>query len=522
MKRGRRGRLRNLIRQQMETNLTVDQQEAMAAHVPDILEFAEGLVLGYNQEFSFEGREWLKQIMHDTSSTICMLKSRQVGWSVMLSIMMCWYALRYPGVQIMYCTMRVDQFRYFSRRRLRPILDAYGVALSPAENRIKSMQLSNGSLITLVSGHDDFDQSRGYPIDILFLDEAERLPIHALVNIKETMAASKINRIYIGGTGGIEGHPWPEYWKKTTQQTWDKQTSKWTARQPDADIVSYHVTQRMLPNWTQEREDAKRRDAESIAEFEMEVLGVHTNLLSVPLPETVVKECMLADTPWAVPSAATTHGRKLCAAIDLAAGGENSDTVVAIMDITDNDNIIMLEAVRSDSKLASDIMRDISPVLDRWSPDVVVSDAGGNDELLALLSNKYDNLRKYRLGPQHDPVMYPTKDKTRRIRKYPGTTTDEIPISKTFFVQRVITRFYSHRIVIPEAENWLVDQITAITQESREQRTGGTSIVFDKIKGRKNDLLMCLTFAECMIYEGVDDTNPANRKATWGITKPKW
>ena len=80
----------------------------------DIISFCENLPIGQRDKFTFEGREWLREILTCTANTIVMTKGRQIGWSVLLSALMSFYALKYPGSEIIYCTMRQEQFRYFS------------------------------------------------------------------------------------------------------------------------------------------------------------------------------------------------------------------------------------------------------------------------------------------------------------------------------------------------------------------------------------------------------------------------
>lgn len=472
----------------------------------DIIQWAEGLPLDGRHKFTMYDRPWLNQILQDKSDIVCSLKSRQTGMSSLFAVLMGYFGQRIPGIQMMYCSMREDQFRYFNRHKLRPILGKTNTKLGRDENRIKSLQLENKSLITFVSGHDEFAQSRGYPVDILFLDEAEKLPIDSLINITETMEASDIARMYIAGTGGIEGFPWPQYWEDTTKMEW--QDGKWIPTNPNGTITGYHVTQRLLPGWTQAKEDAKRaaamRKGQSIAKFEMEVLGINTTLADVPLPEAIVRACM-DGTSWITsPPAGTIIG-----SIDLAGGGAQSDTVIAISCLDDTGKLHLLEAVRSTKKLAADIYPEIAPILDKWNCNIIGSDAGGNPELLHMLSESYDMYRFW-LGAPKTEVKY-------------NTNQEGTPINKTFFTQKLISRFHSYNIVIPDAAPWVMDQLTATSQEAYKSRTGEETVLFDKIPGRKNDLFMALVFAEACIFIMTDEGNPNNRVGTYvGSYGPKW
>ena len=482
---------------------------ATADDIPDdIIAFVDNLPLGFGRIFTFTEREWLKAVLRDRSKVIAVLKSRQVGWSVLLSVLMCWYALKYPGIEIMYCTMREDTFRYFMQRRLRPILGKKS-KMGRNEDRIKSVELANGSLITLISGHDGFTAARGYSVDILFLDEAEKLPINDLTNIRETMSASKIGRMYIGGTGGIEGQPWPAYTAQCNMREWSKKDHKWndSMRAKDAaaaeDISGYHITQSMLPGWTPEAQEKKRNEpGMTPATFEMEILGIHTSLADVPLSLETVEACLdTTKQTWYTPAEIRRRDNLICT-IDLAAGGTGSDTVVEISRLNDDDTTTMLEAYRSLKKRHTEIYAEIKPVIDRWNCPRMYSDAGGNEPLLDLIMADYDCI-PLRLAAPKRPAKYQ--------RGEPPV------ISHSYAIGQCIERFHAQKIDIPDTgERWITDHLTAITREESSSRTGADSVIYRK--SGKNDLLMCQAFIEAVKFMDTDPENPANRRI--GMTGP--
>ena len=368
--------------------------------------------------------------------------------------------------------------------------------LQKDEGQIQSYQLPNGSNIFLVSAFDEFNQSRGYSADILFIDEAQRVPLDSLINISEVLSQSQIGRMYLGGTGGFAGSSWENLWNNTSMQVW--QDGKWIKQNLDAKMAGYHITQRMMPNWNQEDEDAKRLQSNP-GKFSMEVEGRFVSGMEVPLPYSVAIQCF-TDDAWKVPSEIDRNAGKIIASLDLAAGGE-ADTVLTISQLQ-GDTLQVFQALRYEDKLAKDLFSKINEGLKFWTPDVIASDAGGNDELLHLLSSNYE-VQKFRLGPSHDPIQY---------------KGDEYPISKTFFVQKTISRFHDKKITIPKSDNnWMIEHLTAETAETVQQRTRGSYIRFSKMNGRKDDFLFSLVFAECLAFMEHDENNPGNFELFTGI-----
>ena len=466
---------------------------ARATSVPtptDIISFCESLQLGL-EPFTFEGREFMRNIITDQSNTITVLKSRQVGFTVMQAALMAYHALATPGIGIMYCSYNLKHMRYISKSLLRKFLRDK-VDMKKDEESIESYFIPNGSIITLISGTNAFAQAKGYRVDLLCVDEAEALQLEELPKILEDMAASRIKRCVIGGTGTAMGTEWERIWKRTTQSEWDSSEGRWVARNTgDVGIgAGYHLTQRMMPHWTQEAEDQKRSQYSPLS-FSTEVLGEFAAGTAEPLPLHVVRACY-SGNGWDSPQS----GINYTASIDLAAGGE-SETVIAI---TSHDRLHY--ALNITDMLTSDIYPKIDQVLREWKPHMVVSDAGGNIELLHRIRQDYD-VTAYRLGPQTEPIKYGDKQDT--------------PISKSFFVQKTIARFHNNTITLPDAEPWVADHLTGDMAETIHKKEGGSYIRYSKMPNRQDDLLMALVFAEATIYAGVDPNNPHNKVGAVGV-----
>ena len=449
----------------------------------DIVSFCESLQLGL-EKFTFQEREFMREIMTDTTRMVTVLKSRQVGFTVAQAALMAYHALKTPGIGIMYCSYNLKHMRYISKSLLRRFLQSK-VNMKKDEESIESYFLPNGSIITLISGTNAFAQAKGYRVDLLCVDEAEALQLEEMPIIQESMAASAINRCIIGGTGTSMGTEWEKLWKKTTQSIWDGR--QWIPQ--GTGTHGYHLTQRMMPNWSQESEDQKRAQYSPLR-FSTEVLGEFAAGTAEPLPLHVVRQCYQG-VGWDSPQS----GIDYIASIDLAAGGE-SDTVIAI---SSGDRLHYARNITD--MLTSDIYPKIDQVLREWKPNVIVSDAGGNIELLHRIRQDYD-VTAYRLGPQTEPI------------KYGGI---DMPISKSFFVQKTIARFHNHTITLPDAEPWVVDHLTGDTAETIHKKEGGSYVRYSKMPNRQDDLLMALVFAEAASYSNIDDSNPHNKVGAVGV-----
>ena len=462
------------------------------APVPSLPEFCEGLPIGRKLNFTLNDREWLRPILADTSPYVVLMKGRQIGWSVLLSALMAYYVRKYPGCEIIYCTMAEKQFRYFNHGRLRPMLGAQNdIRPDRGENNITSLRLTNGSLIMLMSGSNGFSQSRGFSADILLLDEAEALPLHEKATILETLHASKIKRTYIGGTGPVEGSEWESEWLQSDGKEWDGHN--WCPTNMQGVTSGYHIPQKLSPHWTQEEDDIKRRTYGQFR-YETEVLGIPSRAAQIPITLAMVRACKSGEM-WGAPAAGETY----TAGIDLAAGGD-SKTVVAIAKQTGDAAYAVCYAKMIDDDYTADIMPNITPVIDYWNPARIAIDMGGNKELRRAILNKYSQARPYQLTGSKDDIKYGDFSET---------------INRTAFVQRVVERFKTRRIAIPlpPDEPWITEHLTAERMTTRNSADRGTYIAYEPLDGRPNDLLMALAFIEADLFAASDPNNPHNVSA---------
>jgi len=471
------------------------------SHAPTTTEsfenFANRLsVMG--RPFSFQGRDWLRSIIRTAEtphSKVWMIKSRQVGASTLMAALMIYRSQRYPHCTQMYVCDTQQHMHDFSVDKLLPMIESSGIQMSEdRQTRIMSYYFQTGSIIKIASGHGEFRQTRGPTIDFLYIDEAQSQEIDHMAVAEAAMTTSAHKCLFVAGTGSNEGDQWHLKWQHTTQSHWDDDVGEWQDVN-QSNIQGYHIRPKMNPYWTQADDDYYRVEWGPYR-YHTEWLGKFWSGGQIPLPPSIVEKC-LVQSGW---EDTRPQGQgHIFAGIDLAGGGA-ADTVIVICQMR-GDILHVVYAERIDKQHHSDIYADIDRVLTQYSPDDIAMDAGGNDALSHEISTHY-TVQKYRMGPQHDPMTY---------------KPDESTISKTYFVQRAIQRFHDKTIRIPDMGKWITDQLTADMMETIEQRTGGSKIIYTKQKGRKDDLLMALTFAECAVYAKADPNNPNNRTISYSV-----
>ena len=463
----------------------------------DVLDFCQTLRLK-SGKFSFEKRQYLKDILTDKSKTIVVRKGRQVGMTVTAVALIIYNALKYPGTTHIYATADDKKIRYFSLDNFMPTIEQSRIELKHGrtDKILTNYRFPNGSVLFLITDHDGWTQARGISADFCYLDEIQEGDLTKLPNVLETMAMSKHQRAWIFGTGSYEGSEWQKFYGRTDQKEWE---DTWV-KTAESKVSGYWLPQYFMPNWSEEVESLKRNQY-SPAEYTMEVEGGFATGLAVPLPYSIAMKCFKSND-FLTPSQVKKQGKRI-ASLDLAAGGE-ADTVLTISQYHEG-HLDVVFAENYQDERASVLFNKIDNRLKEWQPEIIASDAGGNNELLYMLNENYD-VTAYRHTASKDNISYKEGQ-------------SEVSINKSFMTQRTISRFTENTISIPTPNpNWLIDQLTAESAETIHSAGGGSTIRFSKLKDRKDDFLQSLIFAEAAIFASEDSNNPDNRE--WRFTDP--
>ena len=112
-----------------------------------ILDFCKDLQLKTGK-FSFEGRQYLKDILTDKSPTVMVRKGRQVGMTVTAVALILYNALKYPGTTHIYSTGDDRKIRYFSLDNFLEIITRSGINLreGKSDQIMTNYRLPNGSV----------------------------------------------------------------------------------------------------------------------------------------------------------------------------------------------------------------------------------------------------------------------------------------------------------------------------------------------------------------------------------------
>lgn len=506
--------LREYLDQFSQSQDEIDQAEAAAHLIPDSLEefFKSYIRTEKGDKYTFEGREFLQEIMADDNDIIYLTKGRQVGASTLMAGTIIRNAMKYPRTMHIYIADTYQHARGFARQRLRPILRDTGFVanIPPRDDLVMELTLPNRSTILLMGAYNEYRQARSYSADFVYLDEAQLTELHTLANLLEGMSQSKYNRTIIAGTGAPEGSAWEEKWLTTTMCEFED--GKWVKHNPTSSVSGYHITQYMMPNITPEMIEEKRKRY-TAAEFIMEVEGGFATGAEIPLTAAEARKIYYTCEVMPLPTTQKPQNHIRIMSLDLAHGGEafTVATIISYSQAEDFSDVLYVE--KYDDSRNTPLMEKLDKLASDWLPDVIISDAGGNIDLLQRLRDKY-TVHAYKSGGQLEHIKYTHADE------------DTYPISKSYFMERTIDRILRRQIRIPDHTHttpWTIEHLTAERAELIEPKGGATYTRYEKQSNRQDDFLQSLMFAECHIYSITDENNPNNRQVSIiGSFGPKW
>jgi len=177
----------------------------------------------YSSKDPFFHRPFLVAPMNDMHPNICVCKSRQVGVTETFLGQSAFLAHRFSGITQLYALPRWDQANEWGRDRFDPI-----VAQTP-ELRTKTGKWGTG-IKTFVHGQDssrvmfrsawDPGLGEGTPIDILYLDEYDRMFVGVEDAFKESMKASPLGFYRRFSTPTVEGDGIGKLYNNSDMRKW--------------------------------------------------------------------------------------------------------------------------------------------------------------------------------------------------------------------------------------------------------------------------------------------------------------
>ena len=466
--------------------------------IPGFIPFLEHFVTIKEGKFSFEKREWLKQICRDASRTIHILKARQVGASVFLASYITWYLLKNPGLVAVYVTDRFDHVKQYHFDKLGLIIDSPKLSRYVRDNTIKTTRFTNGSVLHKISAFQDMERARGISADLVIVDEAQGVHLQNLPDLLETQTMSKNPKTIIAGTGNNEGSEWQAQYLKSSQQEWIN--GKWQGR--PSNIAGYRISQELLFTWDELEE---KRSQYTPAQFDNEVLAKFTQGLKIPLSPGVVRESCTSE-PMPGPADIDKSMGPLYCGIDLAGGGL-ADTVITIAQYIDKNppKLHIIHAEKSGEYRTEPLAEWLLDTLHDYEPEYITIDNGGNNAVKQILQKEYgDRIKDCWLGEQKLTVDL-DKFKEENL----------IKVNKPDCMQRLVDLFITpgpdgkKRIILPmtDKHEWLIDHYTADEAILTETVARPSTLRYKKMKGRKDDALMSLLFLYIGYLASIDDSH---------------
>lgn len=188
--------------------------------------FCETFVRIGSTRMSFQGRGYLDEIYGAANGNLVLRCARQVEKSTLLSNLVTFNAVRYPGTRILYVCPRIDQAEVFSRSRLWPAITSSPLIrraligdkkMSPTS---ADLYFSNGSELFIRSAFHSADGARGISADMLLLDEYQDLAPGSLPVLMEIMSHSDRKQVVITGTPKHVDNPLESALSRSTNCEW--------------------------------------------------------------------------------------------------------------------------------------------------------------------------------------------------------------------------------------------------------------------------------------------------------------
>ncbi len=461
------------------------------------------------KQFSFVGREFLKEIYADQNKRILIVKPRQMEVTEFAVNWLIFNLAKNPNTVGIYMTDTRKHASIFSKLRVR--IRAIGESkilqqIVEKKGNVSELYLKNGSILYMFSAKPDFESARSIPADFAVVDEIQSTNVEALPVLEESLAKSKFGKYVYIGTGSITEDGWYQRWHTGTQKEYDMTLKKWVAKNPDAVASSYHLSQDMALDRLKKDLEYKRRTS-TPRRFANEVQGWWYGGTGKPLTEKDIRD--LFDRNLNItPADQVDRDLPIYAGFDWG-GGTQSYTVAWIWQLVNKDlprfkllNVIKIDDVSTESQADKAI-----ELIEKYNVDQIVVDEGGGIRQVEKLSKKYGS-RVYKCHYLHD------SEKPYKII----SGEHRINADRTWIIETLIDLIkrpepnekYPNgvpRIHLPSREpekiEWIINNFTCIEAETAE--THGRSFVrYIHGEETRDDALhaCCYAYLAWIVHEG--------------------
>ncbi|MGI0006732.1 MAG: hypothetical protein ACREAR_01905 [Nitrosotalea sp.] len=454
------------------------------------------------QQFSFEGREFLKSIYADQNKRIMIVKSRQMEMTEFAINWLLFNLSKNPNTVGIYITDTQKHVSIFSKMRLRGRAIGESSILQKLvhkEGNISLLMLKNGSYLYMFSAKPNFESARSIPVDFAVIDEIQSTNVEAIPVLEEALVRSPFGKCLYIGTGSIMGDGWFKRWHLGNQQEWDEEKNQWVAKNPDATDSSYHLTQEMSKKIPKEEIERKRREWPP-HQFTTEVLGWWYGSSIKPLAEKDMHALFGVDLDFTLPEN-VDHTLPIFAGFDWG-GGTQAFTVAWIWQLVNIDiprfRLLYLERI-DDPSTENQADRAIE-LMRKYQVDRAVMDAGGGTRQVEKMTKVFGN-RIFKCNYHYDA------DKPFQIIR------DELRVlvDRTWIIESIIDLIKRPedkpnfpdgvpRIHIPAKEplkvEWIIDHFTCIEAETANAQ-GKSFVKYTHPESLPDDALHAACYSYC-------------------------
>lgn len=501
------------IQKMLEKKLTIP---AVLPTTPDnLIDWTTHVRKIRGMNFSFEGRDYLKQIYGDSNKRIMIVKPRQME---ITEFALNWLLFNLDKNQHsvgLYLTDRQSHVSVFSKLRLQnraigesPILQS----LVNKKSNVSLLTFKNGSQLWMYSAWPDFEQARSIPVDFAVVDEIQSTNVEAIPVMEEALSKSRFGKFLYIGTGSVIGDSWWNLWHKGNQQEWDDSKKIWTAKNPSSEISSYHLTQYVAP-WISKEKLAYNRSVYTPSRFANEVEGWWYGGASKPLTESEMRFCFNKNISLQAPDEVDYSHGDLYLGVDWG-GGAKAFTIPWIWQCVENKIPIfrLIYVARIEERSTEKQAKMIASLIDAYKIKQGVMDAGGAPYQVQKIEEQYPGTMikcHYIQRPENPFEEKPDENMILADR----TWTIESVID---LIQRpMIDEKHPQgipRMYIPASDpqkvEWIIDHFTAIQGETVQLSSGKTYTRCTHPEELPDDALHACNYAYLAWLYG--------RKSEWG------
>ena len=180
---------------------------------------------GEYKNFSFHGREYLRQIYDTPTNRRIICAGRQVEKSTLLGNQILSYCALNPGFRALYVSPSHTQTKVFSRDRIKEPIETSSILKGFINTKLLMNVLEkkfvNRSQVTLRFAFLNADRVRGIPADYVLIDEFQDIILENIPVIEECASHSEYKYFTYSGTPKSLDNPLEFYYRRfSTQNEW--------------------------------------------------------------------------------------------------------------------------------------------------------------------------------------------------------------------------------------------------------------------------------------------------------------